>query len=100
MEKKKRNILVSIWSSVGIAVILFFFIFSFCIGGDAYNGYQEAGKYFVASHGDVTEVSKEIWIVSKISTILAWISIPLTPLGCYAIPEVCDRIEYRKNRLE
>ena len=100
MEKSRTDILVSIWNGLGIAIILFFFIFSFFVGGDAFNGYCEAGKYFVSNHGEVTEVSREIWIISKISTVLFWIFIPLTPLGCFAISAVGGKIKHRKNRLE
>lgn len=88
MKKKRTNILIFIWYALGISIILFFFIFSFFIGGDAVNGYCEAGKYFVSNHGNITEVSKAIWIVSKVSVILAWIFIPLTPLGAFAISKV------------
>ncbi len=31
------------------------------IGGDALNGYIEGSRYFVGSHGQFTEVSKELY---------------------------------------
>ena len=100
MKKTKTDMLVSIWNGLGITIILFFFIFSFCIGGSALSGSCEAGKYFVSNHGEVTEVSEEIWMISGISEVLCWVFIPLTPLGCFVISKIGKRIEHRKNRLE
>lgn len=45
-------------------VLINFFIFvgvSQYIGGDALNGYINAGKYFVCAHGGCTQVSPETW---------------------------------------
>ena len=99
-QKAKSSIFISIWISLGVAIILFFFIFSFCIGGSAMNGYIEAGKYFVTEHSSVTEVSKTIWTVSKISEILFWGFIPLTPIGAFLISSIFEKTENRKNRME
>lgn len=98
--KVKANIAISIWIGLGIAIILFFFIFSHLIGGSAMNGHIETGRYFVVAHENVTEVSKTVWTISKISEILFWIFIPLTPIGSFVISGIFDNIEHRKNRTE
>ena len=63
MEREKIfkiiNTTVAVLASV---VFVSFWIFSLFIGGDAINGYNENGVYYVASHGEFTEVSYEIWI--------------------------------------
>ena len=100
MKNSKSIILISIWISLGVAIILFFFIFSFYIGGSAINGYIEAGKYFVTEHGSVSEVSKTIWTISKISEILFWVFIPLTPIGAFLISSIFEKTERNKNRME
>lgn len=41
-----------------------FFAFSLLIGGDALNGFAESNKYFVASHGTLTEVSQTTFNIS------------------------------------
>lgn len=100
MKKTKTDLLISIWVDLGIAIIILYFVFCFCIGGSALNGYIEAGKYFVASHEELHEVSKTIWIVNKFSGILFYVFIPLTPIGGFVISDIGDRIEHRKKRLE
>lgn len=100
LKNKKAIITVSIWIYLGIAAILFFFIFSAIIGGSAMNGYKEAGRYFVAEHENVTEVSKTIWTISKVSGVLFWVFIPLTPIGGFIIYDVFDKIERRKNKMK
>lgn len=100
MKKRKADIAITIWIGLGIAVILFFLVFSHFIGGSAMNGHIEAGRYYVASHENINEVSKAVWTVSKISGILFWIFIPLTPIGGFVISGVFDKIERRKNRMK
>lgn len=40
------------------------------LGGNAINGKVEDGRYFLGSHGNYTEVSYEIFVYSKIHTII------------------------------
>ncbi len=100
LKKSKTNIVIFIWVSLGMAIILFFFLFSFCIGGSAMNGYREAGRYFVTSHENVSEVSETVWRVSQIAGVLFWVFIPLTPIGAFAISHISGHTERRKNRME
>jgi len=47
-----------------VLVMINFFTFiaiSEHLGGDAMNGYTNAGHYFVCAHGHCTEVSSSIW---------------------------------------
>lgn len=99
-NRKKGDMLLTMWNALGIAVILGFFVFSVIIGGNAGNGYQENGHFYVASHGDIVEVSKVIWNISNVWEVLFWIFIPLTPIGAFVIASIQERIEREKNRFE
>src|SRR5262245_61836761 len=46
---------------VGFANVVIFFTVSLAIGGDAVAGRIEGGRYYVSSHGRLTEVSPEVW---------------------------------------
>ena len=48
---------------VGVAVL---------IGGDAINGHQSSGRYFLANHGKLTEVSHGAFLYSEIHTYILW----------------------------
>ncbi|MBO5019748.1 MAG: hypothetical protein J6D52_03685 [Clostridia bacterium] len=100
MKKLKGDIFITLWIAFGVTVILGFFIFSAIIGGDALNGYQENGQYFVTAHENVAQVSKATWIVSKVWGILFYIFIPLTPIGAFVISRIREKIKRRKNRFE
>ncbi|MFK7800963.1 MAG: hypothetical protein AB8G95_04985 [Anaerolineae bacterium] len=62
-----------------IALINFglFFVIAIFIGGDAVNGHQEAGRYYVANHGTLTEVSYFMFMISKIHVYSLFITHPL-----------------------
>ena len=100
MKKLKGDIFITLWIAFGVTVILGFFIFSAIIGGDALNGYQENGQYFVTAHENVAQVSNATWIVSKVWGILFYLFIPLTPIGAFVISHIQRKIELRKNRFE
>ena len=100
MKKLIGDIFITLWIAFGVTVILGFFIFSAIIGGDALNGYQENGQYFVTAHENVAQVSKTTWIVSKVWGVLFYLFIPLTPIGAFVISHIQRKIELRKNRFE
>lgn len=100
MKKIKSNMFITLWIVFGIAIILGFFVFSAIIGGDALNGYQENGQYFVTAHESVAQVSNVTWIVSKTWGILFYVFIPLTPIGAFVISDIKEKIKRRKNRFE
>jgi len=45
---------------------LLFILFSGYLGGDAFNGYHESGRYFVRNRHKITEVSRLLWILNRI----------------------------------
>lgn len=54
-----------------------FFIIAVCLGGDALSGGVIDGKYYLSNHGQLTEVSKWIFIYSKIHTLSLLVTHPL-----------------------
>jgi hypothetical protein len=67
-----------VWLQV-LAVIAFvnftiFWIVAVDSGGDAWNGYQRDGKYFLASHGKYTQVSHRFWMYSYYHVIATWVT--------------------------
>jgi hypothetical protein len=51
-----------------VAWLFNFLIFGFVaqiLGGDAVNGRAEEGRYFLADHGTLTQVSKATWLYSR-----------------------------------
>lgn len=99
-KRNKSDVFISSWITLGVIVILGFFVFSMIIGGSAGLGYQENGRYFVRDHADIVEVSESVWSISRIWGILFWIFIPLTPIGAFIISIIQEKIERRKNRFE
>ena len=100
MKNLKSDTLITLWITFGVTVILGFFVFSAIIGGDALNGYQENGQYFVTAHENFAQVSKATWIVSKAWGILFYLFIPLTPIGAFMISDIQEKIKRRKNRFK
>lgn len=43
------------------------------IGGDAINGHEMDGHYFLASHGKLTEVSRGLFIFSEVHSVAVWV---------------------------
>ena len=80
-KRNRKSTLITVWTALGVAIILGFCVFSAIIGGNASIGYQENGQFFVCNHGDVVEVSETIWRISSVWEILFWIFLPLTPIG-------------------
>jgi len=101
MQKKSdKNVILTLWNALGITVLVGFFLFSAIVGGSTGQGYEEGGKYFVGEHGNYTEVSQTVFIISGILETLFWIFIPLTPLGGFLIAHIQERIERKRNRFE
>lgn len=49
---------------LGMLNFVLFFLVSSYLGGDAANGRVEAGRYFVGSHGRLTEVTADAFLFS------------------------------------
>jgi|GEM_PF-870602 len=58
-----------------------YWIISVANGGDALNGKQEDGKFFVASHGRYTEVSRVFFECNRIQSISVWVTHACAFLG-------------------
>jgi hypothetical protein len=48
-------------AAVAFPNFLAFVIGNFYLGGDALNGYVQAGHYFVCAHGGCREVAASVW---------------------------------------
>ena len=82
MKQKRPVSIYSVLEVLGKAVIFGFFIFSSFIGGTAGLGYTDGVNYFVCNHGDYTQVSEMMWIISFVFEIIFWLNIPGTVV-CY-----------------
>ena len=91
-KSTKKNIAVVVKITC-IMLILSFFIFSMIVGGNAGLGYEENGKYFVGNHGDFSEVSETVWVISYVLEMLFWISVPLTIISEYFIVKFKEKNE-------
>ena len=100
MKKSEPNFILCFWNAIGIVIIAGFFLYSFTIGGSASLGYYENNTYFVGNHGEYTQVSKLIYQISNMWELLFWIFIPLTPLGCFLISHIQEKVTQKKRRME
>ena len=51
--------------AAGVANFLSFMALNARLGGDALNGYEESGRYYVSDRGETTEVSEAEWRQSR-----------------------------------
>ncbi len=83
MNNKTKS-LISQWIfGIACANFLVFWLIAVCLGGDAVNGKIDHGHYYLMSHGDYTEVSKEIFTYSKWHVYSIWITHPLAFIAAY-----------------
>jgi len=66
---------------IGFVNFFWFLTESMSLGGDAINGYQRDGHYFLGNKGSYTEVTKSVWEWSRIHAESVWITHPLALLG-------------------
>jgi hypothetical protein len=61
---------------VVIALVNFtaYWIIAVVCGGDAWNGYEKADRYYLGSHGAYTEVSRKFWTFSYYHAIAVWLT--------------------------
>ncbi len=101
MKSTKRGIFhwfSVVWVGITFVVMLSYFVFSAWIGGDAISGTCDGGKYYVAEHGNLTEVSKTVWEISRVSTILFFFFIFTTVIGGTVLNVICQRKERNEIR--
>jgi len=60
--------------------LVLFFILTAYLGGDAINGKIIDGRYFLASHGRLTEVSHRVFVYSEVHSVIFIV------LGVLAMP--------------
>ena len=78
---------------LSIVVIFGFFLFSMIIGGSAFLGYQDNGRFFVRDHGTVVEVSQVGWNISYIWGVLFLIFLVLAPVGFFTLQRLNKRMK-------
>lgn len=68
-----------------VAIINFasFWVIAVECGGDAINGKAEGGRYFLASHGRYTEVTKSFFEYSRIHSMSIWVTHALAFMGLF-----------------
>jgi hypothetical protein len=64
----------------GINFVVFFGV-AIYIGGDALNGHVEGGRFFLSSHGKLTETSESIFLYSQLHALSIFITHPLAIIG-------------------
>ena len=67
--------------AIGMVNFVLFVGISLLIGGDALNGKEAGGHYYLDSHGRLTEVSRPVFLYSKVHAISSAIGIPLAMLA-------------------
>jgi len=60
-----------------------FFVVALILGGDAMNGKAEGGKFFLANHGKLTEVSRETFVYSRYHVLSLLITHPIAFLAAW-----------------
>ncbi|TCO83613.1 hypothetical protein EV701_14126 [Chthoniobacter flavus] len=89
----KVNRFCSIVFIVAIVNFVAFLIGASVLRGDAVNGKTEAGRYYVADHGKLTEVSKAAFTYSRFHYYTLWVTHPMAmicALVCY-VPKQSKR---------
>jgi hypothetical protein len=69
--------------TLGVTNFVAYCIIAECLGGDAVNGHAADGHWFLASHGQLTEVTHAAFLYSKVHTYSVWITIPLAMAGSW-----------------
>jgi hypothetical protein len=68
----------------GIAVWFSWVATSAFIGGDAFSGKMESGKYFIGRHGNYKEVSRNVFTFNRFHGYVAWTSFGVGILAAIA----------------
>lgn len=66
--RKVTTVVAALWLlNFGAYVII-----AILIGGDAINGHAESGRYYLAMHGHLTQVSRSVYEYSRWHTYVLW----------------------------
>jgi len=82
------------WTVVGVFCLANFVVFvvvALIIGGDALNGKAEGGKFFLANHGKLTEVSRETFVYSRYHSLSLFITHPIFFLAAWRAKSAKER---------
>ena len=94
MIASRRTVL---WALVALFPVnlLAFGIASQVLGGDAWSGRREEGKYFVGNHGTYTQVSRKAYIYSHAQGIAMLASVPIALCGGVLIGRAQAAVRHR-----
>jgi hypothetical protein len=81
INKQKLHEICKIIGVVAILNFVVFVLVALLIGGDAINGNETAGNYYLANKGKLTEVSYLVFTYSKIHAISLFITHPLAMIA-------------------
>ncbi len=70
---------------IGILNFLVFVVLALAIGGDALNGHEANGHYYLANHGELTEVCQFVFIYSQVHAMSLFITHPLAMIGGFML---------------
>lgn len=66
---------------IGLLNFAVFFLVAIWLGGDAVNGTEEGGQYYLANHGKLTEVTHALWSYSRAHVYSVWVTHPMAMFG-------------------
>jgi hypothetical protein len=90
-----RGVVVLVSIVLYLLNMLVFFVFTTWIGGDAAAGLVRDGRFFVSSHGHLTEVSETVFNVSLWHTRSVWLTTAFF-FGLAATISLMDRSRKRR----
>ncbi|MDB2687658.1 hypothetical protein N9Y42_10650 [Mariniblastus sp.] len=72
-----------------------FFLIAIAIGGDAISGEINDGKYYLANHGETTEVRRSVWLYSYYHAISIFVT---HSLGMFAGMHAIFKQQHKHNQ--
>jgi uncharacterized membrane protein len=81
INRQKLHTICKVTGIVGIINFVIFVVVAIIIGGDALNGHEAAGHYYLANHGKLTEVSNLVFVYRKIHATSLFITHPLAMIA-------------------
>jgi hypothetical protein len=75
-QRRRERVPKAVRFAVIVAFVnfLLFICVAMTIGGDAINGKQEAGRYYLGHKSTYTEVSRHLWLYSKVHAISVFVT--------------------------
>ena len=84
-DTRKRVAIVGVvLFGIGAVNIAAFCTIGLIIGGDAWGTEVEDGRYYLSQHGQLTEVSRAVWIYSYVHVVATLLlGVPITIVGAF-----------------